>query len=174
MTFERKTGKFVFGAFCAGVFITLFASSAFAAGMVQTHNARMQARNQTLENYGAGGGMNADLKAIPRSGKAVTMTGLPAGSFGSGSSLEEIPEDQRPVGKVVLAGDHMDSPIGAGLVGSKLDRVCAIAEHIGYKVVKKGYTPNSIDAVYSFIVMNGKSRVATLYFDRSMRLSMVE
>ncbi|GHV45100.1 hypothetical protein FACS1894204_03390 [Synergistales bacterium] len=168
------SGNFVLSVFCVGMFAVFFAASADAAGMVQTHNTRMQSRNQTLENYGAGGGMNADLKAIPRSGKPVTATGLPAGAFGSGSSLEEIPEDQRPIGRVVLAGDKMDSAIGSGLVGSKLDRVCGIAEHMGYKVVKKGYTPNSIDAVYSFNVMNGKARVATVYFDRSMRVSMVE
>ncbi|GHS96552.1 hypothetical protein AGMMS50276_15110 [Synergistales bacterium] len=170
MTFKSKF-NFALSAFFVWLVVFLPAS-AYAAGMVQTHNTRMQSRNQTLEAAGAGGG-NTDLRAISNA-KPQTLTGLPAGAIGSGSSLEDIPEDQRPVGRVVLAGDHMDSPIGAGLVGSKLDRVCGIAEHMGYKVVKKGYTPNSIDAVYSFNVMKGKARVATVHLDRSMRVSMVE
>ena len=50
-----------------------------------------------------------------------------------------------------------------------------MADHVGYVLVlRQRYKPSALDAPYSYILMNGRRRIATLFFDRSLKLSSVD
>ena len=160
----------------AVLFVMIFASLSVAAerrlGAVAATNARSQASGQAAASLGAGG-PGSDLRAIssPRT-QPQTFTGFPAGTLpgdGSGGG-----GDEQPLPRVVMSGEPLGPVIGPELVGSKLDHLCAIAGHVGYTIVRLGYSPTVMDMPYTFALMNGPRRVSTLYFNRSLTLSMVQ
>jgi hypothetical protein len=100
------------------------------------------------------------------------MTGFPAGtlpdgSMSSGSGVE-------PMGRTVMSGDPIPPLIGPEMVGSKLNRLSVIAEHVGYNIIRLSYSPTVLDAPYTFALMSGNRRIARLYFNHSMTLVGVE
>jgi len=60
------------------------------------------------------------------------------------------------------------------MVGSKLNRICVIAAHVGYTITRRNYSPTVMDTPYTYALMNGNRKLATLYFDRSMTLVMIQ
>jgi hypothetical protein len=165
--------------------LVLFVPSALAAtaprGAVSTSNARTEAANAAAANLGAGPsgtGPGVDLRAIASPRRPQTFTGFPAGTLpgdgrGTDTSENEKPSNN-PVGKVVFSGDPLDPIIKSDMAGSKLDFICAVAGHVGYTVERGSYFPNSLDVAYTFRLMNGRRRVSTLYFDRSLKLLEVQ
>ena len=153
--------------------IMIFASLAAAAqGATAAAQARGAAAEQQREQLGAGG-PGSDLRRIssPRT-QPQTFTGFPAGTLpgdaGSGGGNEEL------LPKVAMSGDPLSPVIGPEMVGAKLDRLCVIAGHVGYSIVRLGYSPNVMDTPYSFALMNGNRRISTLYFNRSMSLMVIQ
>jgi hypothetical protein len=161
----------------AALFIALaFVAPAFAApgGAIDTQNAQMRARNETVAAAGAGGG-GSDIKSIMSGKKPTTFTGMPAGSLpGESVGGERGGQEQNPVGRVVFSGDPIEPLIGPSMAGSKLDRVCTIAARTGYTLERRAYSESSLDAAYTFDLRLGGRKISTLYFDRSLTLSMVE
>jgi hypothetical protein len=166
--------------FFALLLVVLFASLSSAAerrlGAVAGANAQASARDQALNQYGAGAtgsGPGADLRAISSPKKPQTLTGFPAGtlpgdSTGGGSSGGVVT-------RMVMSGEEPLPPvIGYEMVGSKLDMICTIAAHVGYTVVGRGYSPTVMDTPYTFALMNGNRKISTLHFNRSMTLVMVQ
>ena len=142
-------------------------------GAVSTVQARRAAARASAEQLGAGG-VGSDLKAIatPKK-KATTFTGFPEGTLpgseGAGGGGTLVP------GRVVLSGDPLEPLVGASHIGTPLDRICAMADHVGYALVpRRRYVPSALDAPYSYLLMNGRRRVATLSFDRSLKLTSVD
>ncbi|MDR1977503.1 MAG: hypothetical protein LBQ42_02090 [Synergistaceae bacterium] len=177
----RPKGKF----FLAFVLLVFFAPSAMAAtvqrGAVSTSNARTQAANAAAANLGAGpsgSGPGVDLKAIASPKKPQTLTGFPAGTLpgdsrgasGSGGGGS----NNNPEGKVVFSGDPLTPIIGPEMMGSRLDYICTVAGHVGYTLERGVYLPTALDVAYMFRLMNGRRRVSTLYFDRSLKLLDVQ
>lgn len=151
--------------------------SAFAAtaqgGAVEASNARTQTTNAAAASLGAGpssSGPGVDLKAIASPKKPQTFTGFPSGTLpGESGGAEEKPSNN-PVGKVVFSGDPLDPVIGSEMAGSTLNYICAIAGHMGYTIEGGAYLATSLDAAYTFRLMNGRRRISTLYFDRGLKL----
>lgn len=146
-------------------------------GAVSTVQARRAAARASAEQLGAGG-VGSDLKAIasPKK-KATTFTGFPEGTLpGSEGSGEGAGGDGTLVpGRVVLSGDPLEPLVGASHIGTSLDRICAMADHVGYALVpRRRYVPSALDAPYSYLLMNGRRRVATLSFDRSLKLASID
>ncbi|MDR2180199.1 MAG: hypothetical protein LBP21_07810 [Synergistaceae bacterium] len=160
------------------VLLVFWASSAAAAtGAVSGTNAKTQATNEAAAKLGAGpsgSGPGVDLKAIASPKKPQTFTGFPSGTLPGdnrdGSQEGEEKPANNPVGKVVYSGDALDPIIGAEMTGSKLDDICAIAGHMGYTLERGSYLSTSLDAAYTFSLMNGRRRISTLYFDRGLKL----
>jgi len=163
----------VLGAF---LFIMIFASLSPAAerrlGAVAATQARSAAGQQSAAQLGAGGGAGTDLRAIssPRT-TPQTLTGFPAGTLPGDTSGGK---EERPVGKAVYSGDPLPPVIGPEMLGSKLDRLSVVAAHVGYSIVRMGYSPTVMDTPYTFALMNGNRKISTLYFNRSMALVMVQ
>ena len=164
-------------ALLALLFVVVFTSVSAAAerrlGATAAAAARDRSAAQTREQLGAGGGAGTDLRAISRpSGQPQSFTGFPTGTLpgdtaGGGGSEE-------PLARVAMSGDPLAPIIGPEMVGSKLDRLAVIAAHVGYSIIRLGYSPTVMDTPYSFALMNGKRKVSTLYFDRSMSLVTVQ
>ncbi|MDR1378303.1 MAG: hypothetical protein LBJ36_04555 [Synergistaceae bacterium] len=166
--------------FLFAVGLTLsFASSSFAAtqrlGAVAGSNAKTQSFNESAANMGAGRGTGpgVDLTKIASSKKPQTFTGLPDGTLPGGGAVRPD-RSYNPTGKIVFSGDPVDPVIGPEMLGSTLDRVYSIADHVGYGMVKKNYVPGALDAIYVFDVMAGRARRYVLYFDRSAKLLKIE
>ena len=159
------------------MFLGARAFGADQQGAIATVQARRAASAASAEKLGAGG-PGADLKAIARPKKeATTFTGFPAGTLpGSGTPGEPSGGGATPApARVVLSGDPLLPLIDASHVGFSLDRVCSMADHAGYTLVlRQRYKPSALDAPYSYILMNGRRRIATLFFDRSLKLSSVD
>ena len=127
--------------------------------------------------------VGADLKALARRKKAATtLTGFPAGTLpgdkASGESASGSGGDgasASSAGRVVLSGEPMTPLIGASQLGLPLDRIFTIADHAGYSLVlRRRYVASALDAPYSYSLMKGRRRLATLFFDRSLKLSMIQ
>jgi hypothetical protein len=74
----------------------------------------------------------------------------------------------------VYSGDPLPPVIGQEMVGSRLDRICVIAAHVGYTISRRTFSPTVMDMPYTFALMNGNRKLSTLYFNRSMTLVMVD
>jgi hypothetical protein len=158
--------------------ILLWASSSFAdasLGAVAESNARTQSSNEAAARLGAGAGTGpgVDLARLASPKKSTTFTGFPEGTLpGDGGGAPD--RSNNPTGKAVYSGDPMDPIIGPEILGSTLDRVYTIADHVGYGMVQKSYAPGALDATYVFDVFVGRARRYVLYFDRSTRLLKIE
>ena len=158
--------------FCIMIFASLSAAAERRLGAVAANQARTQASGQAAANLGASG-PGSDLRAIsnPRQ-QPQTFTGFPAGTLpgdaqGGGGSGEPLP-------KIVMSGEPLAPIIGPEMIGAKLDRICAVAGHVGYNIVKLGYSPTVMDTPYTFALMRGNRRISTLYFNHSMTLVMIQ
>jgi hypothetical protein len=60
------------------------------------------------------------------------------------------------------------------MIGTNLDRICVVVDHAGYSIARVRYTPTALDSAYTFFLMNGRRRMATLHFDRGMKLVAVQ
>jgi len=127
--------------------------------------------------------VGADLKALAKPKKAATtFTGFPAGTLpgdkapgesASGSGGDGAPGSSQ--GRVVLSGEPVTPLIGAPQLGLSLDRIFMIADHAGYSLVlRRRYVASALDAPYSYSLMKGRRRLATLFFDRSLKLSLIQ
>ena len=127
--------------------------------------------------------VGADLKALAKPKKAATtLTGFPAGTLpgdkapgksASGGGGDGAPASSQ--GRVVLSGELLDPLIGEPQLGLSLDRIFAIADHAGYSLVlRRRYVASALDAPYSYTLMKGRRRLATLFFDRSLKLSLIQ
>lgn len=166
--------------FSAFALVVICAAGAFAAegGALSQVAAKRETAGQSAANLGAGG-PGTDLKAIasPKKGP-TTFTGFPAGTLpgssgaapASGTAATPAPLE----GRVVLRGDPLAPVIGPEMVGTKLDRISAIVDHAGYRLIRMRYAPRALDSAYTFRLWQGKRRVSTLYFDRSMKLTFVQ
>ena len=80
-----------------------------------------------------------------------------------------------PPGRVVLTGDPLEPLIGAAQLGLSLDQIYAIADHVGYRLtLRRRYVQTALDAPYSYSLTRGRQRLATLFFDRNLKLSGIE
>ncbi|MDR1730772.1 MAG: hypothetical protein LBR61_01625 [Synergistaceae bacterium] len=167
---------------CAFAFILVFAAGAFAAegGALARTAQKNAALNRAAESAGAGessaSGRGTDLRAISSlsTKKApTTFTGFPAGTLPGDTGAAAGGASSPQEGRVVLRGETLNPVIGAGQAGITLDRVYAMADHAGYSLVRRGYTERSLDSPYVFSLIQGRRRVSTLYFDRSMKLVAV-
>lgn len=164
--------------------LLLWGTHAFAAerkGAIAATQARRAASEATAEKLGAGG-PGSDLKAIASPKKAATtFTGFPAGTLPGGEKGEKSENASQSSGsapapgRVVLSGDPLEPLIGASHVGLSLDRICTMADHVGYVLVLRArYRPSALDAPYSYSLMKGRRRIATLFFNRSLKLASIE
>ncbi|RRD65706.1 hypothetical protein [Fretibacterium sp. OH1220_COT-178] len=161
--------------------VLLWGTCAFGAeqGAVAAARAKRAAADKAAEKAEGG----SDLKAIatPKK-KATTFTGFPAGTLPSG----EAPKESKPQpdgaavspstpGRVVPSGDPLIPIISSAQVGLTLDRIYAIADHAGYSLLlNKRYVPTALDSPYSYLLVRGKQRMARLFFDRSLKLTLIE
>ena len=158
--------------FSVMIFASLSAAAERSLGAVAATNARTQASSQAAANLGAGG-PGSDLRAIAgnRQQQPRSFTGLYAAGD---SAAAGGGENTNPEGKAVFSGDPLSPPIGPEMIGAKLNRLCVIADHVGYSIVALGYSPTVMDTPYSYALMNGRRRISTLYFDRSMALMAIQ
>jgi len=165
--------RFIASVLVAAFFVVASASLSYANPRyaVAAEQARRAAAGQAASNLGAGDGTRSDLRAIsaPRQ-QPQTFTGLPAGSL-PGDSMGA--GDGQPESRVVLSGERLAPTIGTNMIGQRIDRIAVIAGHVGYTMVRAGFSPTVIDTPYSFTLMNGNRRVSTLYFSRSMTLMAI-
>lgn len=158
----------------AALLVVLFAAGAYAAegGALSQVQSKRDTTNQATGAMG--GGVGTDLKAIasPKKG-TTTFTGFPAGTLPGGAQGAAGQQPKGPEGRVVFSGDPLDPLIGSAMVGSKLDAVCAIADHAGYSLVRQKYDQRSLGSMYTFRLYRGRQRLATLYFDQSLVLQAV-
>lgn len=150
-----------------------FGAEQGAIAAARSARAKMDASTEKMEGAMAG----SDLKAIASPKKPVTATGFPAGTLPGGGASGGTPsgEEAAAPGRVVLSGDPLEPLVGASHLGSSLDRIWAMADHAGYGLVLRGrYAPSALDAPYSYSLMRGRRRIATLFFDRSLKLSGIQ
>jgi len=157
--------------------IMVFASLSFAADARQGAAAITQARRavsaQTAASAGAAG-PGSDLQAITGNRQQPqTFTGFPAGTL-PGGAAGNVEVETTPAERVAMSGDPLAPIIGPGMIGSKLDRICVVASHVGYTVTRLSYSPTVLDTPYTFALMHGNRRVSRLYFNHSMTLVMVD
>ena len=145
-----------------------------ALSAVQARRAAARASEERLE----AGRDRSDLKAIANPKKeAATFTGFPEGTLPGNEGDGEGAEGGRALlpGRVAPSGGPSESLLGASHIGASLDRICTVADHMGYVLVPRlSCVPSALDAPYSYTLMNGRRRVATLFFDRSLKLASVE
>lgn len=118
----------------------------------------------------------ADLRAIASPKKATTATGFPAGTLpGDGGDTDE---EQEPVEKkrVALVGDPLAEPISEADIGTGLNGIATIADHVGYQLLlRTNYRPRSLlEPPYSYQLMQGRRRLKTLFFDHSLKLVSIQ
>ena len=144
---------------------------------------RSAAAKASEEKKGETVEVGSDLKALAKRKKTVTtLTGFPAGTLPgdkvSGESASGSGGDgasASSAGRVVLSGEPMTPLIGASQLGLPLDRIFTIADHAGYSLVlRRRYVASALDAPYSYSLMKGRRRLATLFFDRSLKLSLIQ
>ena len=72
-------------------------------------------------------------------------------------------------------GDPLIAPISDANVGDKLDKLVMIADHVGYTLVMRPrYRPRSLlEPAYSYYLMQGRRRLKTLFFDRQLKLVLM-
>ena len=167
---------FVRNVLLALLLVMIFASLTTAAerrlGAVAATQQRSQASNQAASNLGAGGSAGYDLRAISSPRSPQTMTGFPAGTLpgdSRGGQGNEI-----PAARVAMSGDPLLPVIGPEMIGRKLNQICVIADHVGYSVGRRAFSPTVMDTPYTFALMNGNRKIATLFFNNSMTLVMIE
>ena len=172
----------------AVLFITIFASLSAAAerrlGAIAATQASHQAQSQAAANLGAGGSPGTDLRAISSASRGqqqpTTFTGFPAGTLPGDSAGGGSSSGGGTTTKVTmtLPGESALAPlspiIGFEMIGSKLSKICSIVDHVGYTIGRRTYSPTVMDTPYSFALMRGNSRIATLYFNRSMTLIAIQ
>ena len=126
-----------------------------ATGATQAKHAAALAAEEKLTGGGSSGGggsapasRGADLRAIasPKKGN-TSFTGFPSGTLpgdgGEGSGGEGEQEEKKPA-LVAMVGDPLLEPISEANVGNGLDRIGAIADHVGYHLVMRHrYQPRS-------------------------------
>lgn len=161
-------GGWAFGARCADAAVRPLRPAAAKASK--------EKKMETVE-------VGSDLKALAKPKKAATtFTGFPAGTLPGekvpGASSSEGGGDEASAslpGRVVLAGEPIMPIIGASQLGLPLDRVFMIADHAGYSLVlRQRYVASALDTPYSYSLMKGRRRLATLFFDRSLKLSLIQ
>ena len=148
--------------------VMIFAPQSAAATATAGTQAVRAAQSQAAENRGSG------LRSIssPRT-QPQTFTGLPAGVLPGDTAGAEADEEV-PAAKVALVGDPLLPIIGPEKIGTRLDHLSGIAAHVGYTLVKLGYSPTVMDTPYSFALLSGNRRVSTLFFNRSMVLMAIQ
>jgi hypothetical protein len=162
------------------VLVAVFAAGALAAegGALSRTAERNATQNQAAANLGGGNtgtGRGADLRAIASPRKTPqTLTGFPAGTLPGDSGGSAAGAGAPQEGRVVQAGEPLNPIIDQGMVGTKLDQICAVVDHAGYWVVRGRYSSAVLDSAYTFFLMNGRRRISTLYFDRGMKLVAVQ
>ncbi len=145
-------------------------SSSYAGALADV-KAKRDETNASSEKIG----VPVDLKAIASPKKGVSFTGFPEGTLpGSGGPSTQNTIAPLP-GKVVPSGDPLESLSTFFSVGMPLNRICTIVDHAGYRLAKKSYSASALDSPYSFVLLKGKSKIADIYMDRSLKLvSIVE
>ena len=181
----RLKRKFLWACAVVLIFASL-ASAAERVGAIAATNARSQAGAAAAANLGGGGGPGVDLRAIANPNKQPqSFTGFPTGTLpgdsgGRGSAGTGANNNQAGQNAVWAGSGNSLAPIiGPGMKprarkGSStppvatLEDVYAAAAHVGYTVVMRAYTPNSLDSAYTVDVMSGRSRKARVFLDRKM------
>ena len=128
------------------------------------------------------GGPVVELKSLARPKRARSSAEAPAGPAGAKAPGEAVPgagvdgvPAPAPSGRVVFSGDPLDPLIGEPQLGLSLDKIFAIADHAGYNLILRArYVATAIDTPYSYSLMKGRRRLATLFFDRNLKLSMIK
>lgn len=125
-------------------------------------------------------GRGSDLAAIGSPKKTpTTFTGFPAGTLpgndGRSAEVARTTESGGAPSRVALAGDPLIAPISDANLGDKLDKIVVIADHVGYTLVmRQRYRPRSLlEPPYSYYLMRGKHRLKTLFFDRQLKLVLM-
>lgn len=125
-------------------------------------------------------GRGSDLAAISTPKKtATTFTGFPAGTLpGNGGRSAEVAgttENDAAPSRVALVGAPLIAPISDVNMGDKLDKIAMIADHVGYTLVMRPrYRPRSLlEPAYSYYLMQGRRRLKTLFFDRQLKLVLM-
>ena len=72
-------------------------------------------------------------------------------------------------------GAPLIAPISDVNMGDKLDKIAMIADHVGYTLVMRPrYRPRSLlEPAYSYYLMQGRRRLKTLFFDRQLKLVLM-
>ena len=144
-----------------------------ATALVEAHKEKVNEVNTQL-----GGG--SDLKALASPKKnATSFTGFPAGTLPGSSAApqptaEEAPKIISPTGRIVLSGSPIESVLSSLPVGSPLDKICSLADHMGYRVSPLRYSGSTFDTPYSCVLSQGRKKIATLHLNRSLKLSAVQ
>lgn len=131
------------------------------------------------ERMTGGGGRGSDLRAIatPRK-EPQSFTGFPSGTLpGDTPNNAGGTQPEKPAERVAAEGDPLTFPINEGeSIGQGLNRIGIIADHIGCSLVRvSSYRPSSpLEAPYSYYLMQGRRRVARLYFDHQLKLVSFE
>lgn len=141
-----------------------------ATGATQAkHAAAMAAQEQMT----GGSGRGADLRAIASPKKGPTsFTGFPSGTL-PGDDGDSSEEGEKPeVKRVAMVGDPLLEPISEANIGTGLNGIGMIADHVGYRLVPRPkYRPRStLEPPYSYYLMQGGRRLKTLFFDHSLKL----
>ena len=143
------------------------------------HAAAMAAQEKLIGGDSSGGasssGRGADLRAIasPKKG-GTTFTGFPEGTL-PGSGGDQSAEQEKEAQRVALVGDPLAPVISEANIGSPLDRICAIADHVGYQMVlRRVRTSSSLEPPYTYSLMNGRRRLNTLQFDHQLKLVSIQ
>ena len=129
-----------------------------------------------------GGGRLVELKSLARLKRPFSSAEAPGGPAGAKAPGEAVPgagvdgvPAPAPSGRVVFSGDPLDPLIGEPQLGLSLDKIFAIADHAGYNLILRArYVATAIDTPYSYSLMKGRRRLATLFFDRNLKLSMIK
>jgi len=115
----------------------------------------------------------AGVQAIRARQSQQTATGFPAGSL-PGDSARGGDDESEPPARVAMVGDPLAPIIGSEMLGYSLDRISAIASHVGYHIVKVGFSPTVMDTPYTFALMSGNRRISRLFFTHSMTLAAIQ
>lgn len=125
-------------------------------------------------------GRGSDLAAIGSPKKtATTFTGFPAGTLpgndGKSTEVAGTTGGEAAPSRVALVGDPLIVPISDANLGDKLDKIAVVADHVGYTLVMRPrYRPRSLlEPPYSYYLMRGKRRLKTLFFDRQLKLVLM-
>jgi len=163
--------RFVNGVVLALLVVMLAASfgEANPGGAVAAEQARRAAVGRTATEMGE---PTPHLRAIATQRQTPqSFTGLPAGAMGGVGSEPTEPPD--PSVRTIMSGEPAPPLIGQEMVGKRFSQVADAARHVGFGLVQVNFSPNVVDTPYTFALMNGTRRVATLYFNHSMSLVVI-